>query len=245
MRSLLFKTMFYSQKHGTEFQFMRPCRSTFSTVPFHVTSNVIYVTSKTQFYEAPFAPLRGWGLHSLTLIVLLLVFCRGCMSALECSVKEWDRTPWYLKINQSVTRTDECLTVTENTIVDICEAPLKEREIKMRQTSTSFCGLPLYNILSNQDKYNVNSCSRSRGCYDSLKFVENLDKKLSCLYHSTFLELIERRACANYSVRGNCTKCKVGGILLIYSSIIYFLFTIHDATMPSFSAFWVQIFFST
>ena len=214
MASLFYKTMFLSQQHGTEIHCMRSCRTTFTTVPLHVSSNVIYVTSRTPLFEASILSVRGWALHSITLIILLLMFCRGCWSALECSVKEWDRTPWYLKYNQSVARTDECLTVTEDSIVNICEASKTERVTKMRKTSTSFCGLPLINVLSDQDIHNVKQCSKSRGCYDSLKFVENLDKSLRCMFHSTFVELVERRACVDYSVRGTCERCKVGQIVI-------------------------------
>lgn len=206
--------MFLSRKHGTELQFMRSCRSTFSTVQFEAsTSNFIYETSRTPFFEAPHPLTRGWGLHSVTLIILLLMFCRGCMCAIfECTVQEWDRIPWYLDFSKGKARTNECLTVTESSIGDICESPKSLREQKMRETSTSFCGLPLINILSGQDKYNVKECARDRGCYDSLKAVENLDRQLSCMYHHTFVELLERRACASYSVRGTCDRCKVSPI---------------------------------
>ena len=147
----------------------------------------------------------------VTLLVLLLMLCRGCMSALECTVEEWDRTPWYLEFNQSNARTDECLMVSETTIGNICEYPNSMRLRKMRELSTNFCGLPLINVLSQQDRHNVIKCARDNGCYDSLKYVDNLDSNLKCMY-SSFEELLDRRACASYSMRGTCDKCKVGAI---------------------------------
>ena len=192
---------------------MRSCRTTFSTVQFNVTSNFLHVTSKTPYFEAPHPLIRGWGLYTVALFVLLLMLCQGCLSALECTVQEWDPTPWYLDFNQSHASTDECLMVTESSIGEICESSNSNRLMKMRKTSTSFCGLPLINVLSEQDKHNVIKCAKHNGCYNSLKFVDNLDKNLNCMYRS-FEELLDRRACANYSMRGTCDKCKVSGILM-------------------------------
>jgi hypothetical protein len=104
----------------------------------------------------------------------------------------------------------QCLTVTGTLVEEICETSNKrvDREKLLRNISTDFCGLPLYNILSSKERHSV-QCARDNGCARVINRVQEIDAELRKMY-CQFTDVLERIDCGDmFSTTGDCNLCKV------------------------------------
>lgn len=161
---------------------------------------------------------RSFGTSKLKLVIFcivipMLLLCKGCAcfcsENLAVSVPSNPYLTQFNETNMAAVSSGQCLTVTESLVEKICEKSKKvtDRGVLLREYRTNFCGLPLDNILSQQEKDSV-QCARDYGCARVLNRVQELDEELCKVYHQ-FLDVLERIDCVDmFPSTGDCDLCK-------------------------------------
>lgn len=182
-------------------------------------SKLVYSLSK------PFGTSR-LKLVAFCIIISMFLLCKGCACIcsdnLAVSVPPNPYLTQFNETNMAAVSSGQCLTVTEDLVEKICEKSKKvnDRSVLLRQYRTNFCGLPIDNILSQQEKDSV-QCARDNGCARVLNRVQELDEELCKIYHQ-FLDIIERIDCVDmFPSTGNCNLCKVSNAFLSFCYILF------------------------
>lgn len=153
----------------------------------------------------------------------MLLLCKGCTCFCSDTL-DVSLPPHLTQFNETnmAAVSGQCLTVTGTLVDEICETSNKRNKrdqdgrLKMlRNISTDFCGLPLYNILSPTERNSV-QCARDNGCARVINRVQEIDAELRKMY-CQFSDILERIDCGDtFSTTGDCDLCKVSHKHLIY-----------------------------
>lgn len=155
----------------------------------------------------------------LCFFLSLLLLCRSCMCIISSDfpnlTKNTTLRQTYLTfVNETNLQglTGQCLRMTGSFADDMCQhKDPYQREHTLNNTRTSFCGLPLTTLLSEEDKNVV--LSARENCSHVLSALQDLDQELSEMF-CQFGDVLERIDCSDtFATMGNCTTCKVSQLL--------------------------------
>ncbi|KAL4220303.1 hypothetical protein ACF0H5_020710 [Mactra antiquata] len=176
-----------------------------------------YIANFTNHYISPRCGRILPGTSRLKFIVFcilisMLLLCKGCVCTCSDNLVSRARSEYLTFVNETnmAAVSGQCLTMTGSVIESICETRTDKRMRLLRHTDyyTPFCELPLYSLLSEEEKNTVQNCARDNGCARVLNHVSDIDTELSDMF-CQFEDVLERIDCKDmFPNLGNCSLCK-------------------------------------
>lgn len=141
----------------------------------------------------------------ISIIISMLLLCS------ETIAVSVERNEYLTHFNETsmAAISGQCLTVTGSVIENFCQQPVRHRKASLRQNTykTNFCGLPLDNVLSYEEKLTLQTAPASN-CSHVVDRVLLIDEELSRM-HCEFSNVVNRIDCKDYfPTIGGCGRCK-------------------------------------